>query len=67
MRSAQADRTVACPGLPGSRTTGTGLAGEAAARSYPDPHPASFARVGKDYSGYVAFGKEQVTVAGEAG
>src|SRR5262249_6221144 len=26
-----------------------------AAWSYPDPYPASFERVGKDYSGYVAF------------
>ncbi|PZE23690.1 MULTISPECIES: DUF427 domain-containing protein [unclassified Curtobacterium] len=30
--------------------------------SYPDPIPSSFDRVGKDYSGYVAFWKEvQVT------
>jgi uncharacterized protein (DUF427 family) len=35
-----------------------------AAWSYPDPYPASFDRVGKDYSGYVAFDKQQVTVAG---
>ena len=26
--------------------------------SYPTPYPASFDRVGKDYSGYVAFWKE---------
>lgn len=26
--------------------------------SYPKPYPASFDRVGKDYSGYVAFWKE---------
>jgi uncharacterized protein (DUF427 family) len=26
--------------------------------SYPTPHPSSFDRVGKDYSGYVAFWKE---------
>jgi len=26
--------------------------------SYPDPIPSSFDRVGQDYSGYVAFGKE---------
>ena len=35
-----------------------------AAWSYPDPYPASFDRVGKDYSGYVAFDKQQVTIAG---
>jgi uncharacterized protein (DUF427 family) len=35
-----------------------------AAWSYPDPYPSSFDRVGKDYSGYVAFDKRQVTVAG---
>ncbi len=34
-----------------------------AAWSYPDPYPASFDRVGTDYSGYVAFDKRQVTVA----
>ena len=34
-----------------------------AAWSYPNPYPASFGRVGKDYSGYVAFDKNQVTVA----
>jgi uncharacterized protein (DUF427 family) len=33
-----------------------------AAWSYPDPFPASFERVGSDYSGYVAFDKRQVTV-----
>lgn len=33
-----------------------------AAWSYPDPYPASFARVGRDFSGYVAFDKAQVTV-----
>jgi uncharacterized protein (DUF427 family) len=31
-----------------------------AAWSYPAPYPASFARVGSDYSGYVAFDKRQV-------
>jgi len=31
-----------------------------AAWSYPDPYPASFDRVGQDYSG-VAFDKKQVT------
>jgi len=34
-----------------------------AAWSYPDPYPASFDRVGRDYSGYVAFDKKQVTLA----
>jgi uncharacterized protein (DUF427 family) len=33
-----------------------------AAGSYPDPFPASFDRVGKNYSGYVAFDKQHVTV-----
>ena len=33
-----------------------------AAWSYPDPYPASFDRVGKDYAGYVAFDKRQVTI-----
>lgn len=33
-----------------------------AAWSYPDPYPASFDRVGDDYTGYVAFDKKQVTV-----
>jgi uncharacterized protein (DUF427 family) len=33
-----------------------------AAWSYPDPYPASFDRVGKDYSGYIAFDKRQVTI-----
>lgn len=32
-----------------------------AAWSYPDPYPASFDRVGQDYSGYVAFDKAQAT------
>jgi uncharacterized protein (DUF427 family) len=31
--------------------------------SYPTPYPASFDRVGSDYSGYVAFDKRQVTVS----
>ena len=35
-----------------------------AAWSYPRPYPESFDRVGKDYSGYVAFDKQQVTIAG---
>jgi uncharacterized protein (DUF427 family) len=34
-----------------------------AAWSYPDPYPASFERVGKDYSGYVAFDKKQIIIA----
>jgi uncharacterized protein (DUF427 family) len=34
-----------------------------AAWSYPDPYPASFDRVGQDYSGYVAFDKKQVVAA----
>jgi uncharacterized protein (DUF427 family) len=34
-----------------------------AAWSYPSPYPASFDVVGKDYGGYVAFDKRQVTVA----
>jgi uncharacterized protein (DUF427 family) len=34
-----------------------------AAWSYPQPYPASFDRVGRDYSGYVAFDKAQVTIA----
>jgi uncharacterized protein (DUF427 family) len=34
-----------------------------AAWSYPQPYPASFDRVGQDYSGFVAFDKGQVTVA----
>jgi len=33
-----------------------------AAWSYPTPYPASFDRVGRDYSGYVAFDKAQVTI-----
>jgi uncharacterized protein (DUF427 family) len=33
-----------------------------AAWSYPEPYPASFDRVGADYSGYVAFDKRQVTI-----
>jgi uncharacterized protein (DUF427 family) len=33
-----------------------------AAWSYPNPYPSSFDRVGRDYSGYVAFDKEQVTI-----
>jgi uncharacterized protein (DUF427 family) len=33
-----------------------------AAWSYPDPYPSSFDRVGRDYSGYVAFDKRQVTI-----
>lgn len=33
-----------------------------AAWSYPDPYPASFDRVGRDYTGYLAFDKSQVTI-----
>ncbi|BCJ56534.1 hypothetical protein Asp14428_80090 [Actinoplanes sp. NBRC 14428] len=33
-----------------------------AAWSYPKPYPASFDRVGRDYSGYVAFDKTQVQI-----
>ena len=33
-----------------------------AAWSYPDPYPASFDRVGGDYTGYVAFDKKQVAL-----
>ena len=33
-----------------------------AAWSYPNPYPASFDRVGRDYSGYVAFDKTQVAI-----
>jgi uncharacterized protein (DUF427 family) len=34
-----------------------------AAWSYPEPYPASFDRVGSDYSRYVAFDKKQVTIS----
>jgi uncharacterized protein (DUF427 family) len=34
-----------------------------AAWSYPQPYEASFERVGQDYSGYVAFDKQQVTLS----
>jgi uncharacterized protein (DUF427 family) len=33
-----------------------------AAWSYPQPYPTSFERVGQDYSGYVAFDKQQVSI-----
>jgi uncharacterized protein (DUF427 family) len=33
-----------------------------AAWSYPDPYESSFERVGRDYSGYVAFDKQQVQI-----
>lgn len=39
-----------------------GAAHHDAAWSYPTPYPASFDRVGKDYSGYIAFDKQQVTI-----
>jgi uncharacterized protein (DUF427 family) len=35
-----------------------------AAWSYPDPYATSFERVGKDYSGYIAFDKKQAKIAG---
>ena len=41
-----------------------GSAHHDAAWSYPEPYPASFERVGKDYSGYVAFDKRQVSLTG---
>lgn len=34
-----------------------------AAWSYPQPYPASFDRVGQDYSGYVAFDPKRVSVS----
>jgi uncharacterized protein (DUF427 family) len=34
-----------------------------AAWSYPTPYESSFDRVGQDYSGYVAFDKQQVTLS----
>ena len=39
-----------------------GAAHHDAAWSYPTPYPSSFDRVGKDYSGYIAFDKQQVTI-----
>lgn len=39
-----------------------GTAHHDAAWSYPTPYPASFEKVGRDYSGYVAFDKAQVAV-----
>ena len=39
-----------------------GSAHHDAAWSYPDPYPASFERVAKDYSGYIAFDKKQITI-----
>jgi hypothetical protein len=64
MRSAQADRIVVLSGPAGKSHDGTRLARGNAEWSYPDPHPASSAGVGKDDSGYAAFDKQQVTVAG---
>jgi uncharacterized protein (DUF427 family) len=40
-----------------------GAAHHDAAWSYPDPYPSSFDRVGKNYGGYIAFDKQQVTIA----
>jgi uncharacterized protein (DUF427 family) len=42
--------------------TASGSSHHDAAWSYPDPYPSSFERVGQDYSGYVAFDKQQVTI-----
>ncbi len=42
--------------------TTAGGAHHDAAWSYPTPYPASFDRVGKDYSSYVAFDKRVVTI-----
>jgi uncharacterized protein (DUF427 family) len=42
-------------------TTASGVHHDAA-WSYPHPYPASFDRVGQDFSGYVAFDKVQATV-----
>jgi uncharacterized protein (DUF427 family) len=42
-----------------------GAALEDRAWSYPTPYPSAFERVGKDFSGYVAFWKE-VTVSDDA-
>jgi uncharacterized protein (DUF427 family) len=39
-----------------------GVAHRDAAWSYPAPYADSFTRVGRDFSGYVAFDKSQVTV-----
>lgn len=39
-----------------------GVSHHDAAWSYPDPYPTSFDRVGRDYSGYIAFDKRQVTI-----
>ncbi len=40
----------------------SGVVHHDAAWSYPTPYPASFDRVGQDYSGYVAFDRSQVTI-----
>jgi uncharacterized protein (DUF427 family) len=37
-----------------------------AAWSYPNPYPASFERVGRDYTGYVAFDSGQVKIGSGA-
>jgi uncharacterized protein (DUF427 family) len=42
--------------------TAGGVTHHDAAWSYPQPYPASFDRVGQDYSGYVAFDKQQVAL-----
>ncbi len=54
-----------CPWKGAAQYHDISVAGSAhhdAAWSYPHPYPASFDRVGKDYSGYVAFDKRQVNV-----
>lgn len=39
-----------------------GISHHDAAWSYPHPYPTSFDRVGQDYSGYVAFDRQQVEI-----
>ena len=43
--------------------TAAGTTHHDAAWSYPTPYPASFEVVGQDFSGYVAFDKQQVTIS----
>jgi uncharacterized protein (DUF427 family) len=55
-----------CPWKGAAQYHDVSVAGSAhhdAAWSYPTPYPASFDRVGQDYTGYVAFDPQQVTVA----
>ena len=42
-------------------TTADGVSADAA-WSYPEPRPGAIKRVGKDFSGYVAFDREQVEI-----